>query len=110
MEILWKIDNLEVKPQIDGFQNVVWTVHWRVFAKEGDVSASIYGSSTLTFDPTTATDFVNYDDLTENQVIDWVKTSMGPESVQSVEAAAAAELNRNLNPPTVTKPLPWMNL
>lgn len=107
MEILWKVDNLEVKPEIDSFQNVVWTVHWRVFAKEGDVTSSVYGSRNLTFDPTTATNFINYDNLTQSQVIDWVKTSMGSDEVENIESAAVSELNRVLNPPIVTKPLPW---
>lgn len=106
MNITWKIDSLEIKPQIESFQDVIYTAHWRVYARDGDVVTSVYGSVTFPFD-SSSTNFIPYEELSEETVIKWVKNTMGIDQVESIENNAVYNLQQLMEPPTVTKPLPW---
>lgn len=106
INVSWTVDSIEVKPVVGSHENVVYNVQWRVIAREEHHVASSYGSVNLAFseeDP-----FIPYEDLTEEQVINWVKQTLGPETVQSIENSATAELEKIKNPPTIMKPLPWV--
>ena len=51
--------------------------------------------------------FTPFADLTEDQVLGWVKTAMGDETVLAHEAAGVQQIEDKKNPPVVTPPLPW---
>lgn len=98
----WTISQLE-RSLPDG---VVMTAHWRVSDSDGAASGTVYG--TISFpskDPSDPT-FVPYDQLTEAQVIDWVKDAMGAEQVAAHEASVAAQIDRQKNP-TSAAGVPW---
>lgn len=98
----WSISQLD-RTLPDG---VVYTAHWRVSKTDGDASASVYG--TISFpakDPSDPT-FVPYDQLTEAQVMDWVKDAMGAEQVAAHEASVAAQIDKQKNPTTAAG-VPW---
>ena len=100
----WKVDNIEVKPQVDGLTDVVYNVHWRVYAQESDTVISIYGVIQVS-PPTNG--FIPFEDLDEATVLDWVYAEMGADTVQATEANALAQLAAVLAPAVVNKPLPW---
>lgn len=98
----WTISQLD-RTLPDG---VVLTAHWRVTSVDGDHSGTVYG--TISFpakDPSDPT-FVPYDQLTEAQVIDWVKDEMGAEQVAAHEASVAAQIHAQQNP-TSAAGVPW---
>lgn len=100
--VIWKIENMVVKPQ-DGLHNdVVVTAVWRCTAVDGDYSASNYGSMGFA---SPSDDFIAYPDLTEDTVLGWIWAN-GVDKAE-VEANVARELNAQINPPVVSKPLPW---
>ncbi len=105
--ITWSIAALDAAATLNGFDDVVRTVHWRVLATEGAYTAEAYGS-TLVNEPTVGQPgFVEFDLLTEANVVQWVKDVMGTEEVAAIEANLQAEIDFNLNPPVVSKVLPW---
>jgi len=59
--------------------------------------------------PWSSVDFVEYDDLTEDVVIGWVKTILGEDKVKTMEDNIAAQINAQENPPAATKGsgVPW---
>lgn len=101
----WKIQQLDCYPEVDDETDVVFTIHWRLNGKDGNYEGSVYGTQGVTVDPDAP--FTPYADLTETQVIGWLKDALGEEQVVSFEAAVAEQIANQKNPPVVTPPLPW---
>ena len=70
-----KVDVSQLERHLPG--GVLCTAHWNASKTDGDYTASAYGSLGLPAkDPSDPT-FVPYDQITEAQVIKWVKKAMG---------------------------------
>lgn len=98
----WLVDSLESAPSQDGLTDVVKTVHWRLNAVDGDHSASVYGSASM--DAPSGDTFTAYADLTQDQVVEWVKAKV---EVSELEANLAGQIDKLQNPDVVTKAAPW---
>lgn len=92
----WTIETLDRRTS-DGF---VTTAHWRATAVDGDYSASVY--STCSWPDGQPT--IPYDNLTEQEVLEWVWAS-GVDK-DATEVALAAQIEALKNPPTATG-TPW---
>lgn len=108
VEYTWGVAQMDCYPEADGESDVVFTVHWVLSATDGTYSAGAYGTSGFSVDPDEP--FTPYADLTLDQVIGWVKNSMGDEQVSSLEVNLANQIEAQVIPPVVTPPLPWGNL
>lgn len=86
----------------------VTTAHWRVSKTQGDHTGTVYGTISLphkdSHDPT----FIPYQNLTEVDVVQWVKEEMGADTVAAHEAAVQAQIDAQLNP-THASGLPWQS-
>lgn len=79
-------------------------VHWSAVLTENGASASAYGSVTLsTADPE---DFIPYDELTQEEVINWVFEALGPDRVVSIQEGLYDQVQNELNPQDALG-LPW---
>jgi hypothetical protein len=94
MEITWNISQLD-RNTADGF---VTTAHWTVSATDEDFSASSYGS--CGFDGELITP---YEDLTKEQVLEWVWEKVNKEET---EASLASQIEGQKNPVTASG-IPW---
>lgn len=92
----WDIVNLDRKTA-DGF---VFTAHYTVSAVDGEFTASTYGTVGYTQEDKS---YIPFADLTKEQVIGWVKDSLGQETV---EEALAAQIEAQKNPVSESG-LPW---
>lgn len=101
----WTVVQMDAYPEYEGQTDVVFTVHWVLSGVEGNYQGSVYGSVGLTLDPEAT--FTPYADLTEAQVVGWVKDALGEEQVAGYEDNVAAQIDALVNPPVVTPPLPW---
>lgn len=97
----WQITQLDRKTS-DGF---VLVAHWQCVDTDGDYSGRVYNTQSFEFNPDEP-GFIPYDDLTEAEVIGWVQTALGEEGVAATEAAVAAQIEAQKNPPISTG-LPW---
>lgn len=95
MQTTWKITNLD--RTADG--GLVTCAHYDVTAIDGEFSASVYGTVALERGET----FIDFDKLTEKDVISWVKAKLDP---AAVEQALAAQIEAQKNPPIV-QGVPW---
>ena len=94
----WRIANLE-RETADGY---VFTAHYTVDVKDDTYSAGAYGS--IGFErPET---LIPYADLTEEQVIGWVKEALGSDKVLEIGQALLAQLDEQRQP-TKAAGLPW---
>ena len=96
MNITYTIAQLD-RQTIDG---LVTTAHYRVDAVYGDYSVGIYGSVGFERGDT----FTAYEELTESQVIAWVKEKL---DVEVMEASLAAQIEDKKKPVTATG-VPWV--
>ena len=103
----WKVSNLE-RNVADGR---VTTVHYIVNALSDTVdpnsesggfySAGAYGALNFNGDVTT-----QFENLTEEVVVGWVKDQFGEEKVAEIEAALQAQIDERVAP-TKAAGLPW---
>ena len=101
----WKIEQLECYPEKSGVEDVVFTVHWRLNAVDGEYASTVYGSIGLELDEDA--EYTPYPDLTKDQVIGWVKSALGEEQVAKYEENVVTQIEQQKNPPVVRPPLPW---
>ena len=102
----WSIVNLERKLP-DGNtppEGQVYTAHWTVNLEDQGESAGAYGS--VGFGDPDPGNYTPFDQLTEDQVIGWVKSALGDEQVVSIETALADQIQQKLNP-TSAAGVPW---
>ncbi len=107
--ITWIIQSIECLKEVDLYTDVVYTIWWQISAVNGNYVASMQGSQTVTFDPTVpGYQFIPYDQLDEQTVLNWTKSAMGQATVDENEAAALLQLDQKMQSPTEFKPLPWI--
>ena len=100
MAVTWNISTLERNTD-----NGVVVAHWRASDVDGDHSGSSYGTCGFTPDAE-ADGYVDYDSLVEEDVIGWVKDSMGEEAVTGVEDSIAAQI-ADSKAPAISVGTPW---
>jgi hypothetical protein len=95
MEITYTIDNLDRQTS----DNLVVTAHWRVSAVDGEHTAGAYGSVGFT----RGDSFTPFEELTQEQVIAWVKEQLDVEQIETALAQIIAEQKQ----PTKVSGTPW---
>ena len=98
----WVVSQLDTAPSEDSLTDVVKTVHYRYQAEDGQYSAEVYG--TMACATPSETDFTAYDDLTYEQVCEWLEAGL---DVQALETNLEAQIKYQKNPPIINLPLPW---
>lgn len=80
----------------------ITTAHWECVATDSDSSARVYGSESLSPDPSSP-DFIAYENVTEADILNWV---YGQLDKASMEANLAAFIEARKNPITAIG-TPW---
>jgi len=102
MTIIWIIERLLVRKVEGSLTDVVITADWRCNGTQDQYSGTCYGS--CSFQPPSG-EFTPYEDLTEQQVLDWCYANGVDQA--AIEANVTAQIENQINPPVVTLPLPW---
>lgn len=108
MTLTWNITQLNAYPEKDGLTDVVFTVHWILTAKDGDYNSSVYGSIGVELNHEEP--YTPYADLTLDQIIGWVKSSLGEEQVTEYENGVSSIIEKQKNPTVINPPLPWVSI
>jgi hypothetical protein len=99
----WIIERLLVKPTEGTLTDVVITADWRCNGSQDNYSGTCYGS--CSFQPPSG-EFTPYEDLTEQQVLDWCFANGVDQA--AIEANVTAQIENQINPPVIAPPLPWV--
>ena len=97
MAVTWTISTLERNTD-DG----VVVAHWRASDADGEHVGSSYGTCGFTPD-STADGYTAYADITETQVIGWVKDDVDADAVEASIAAQIADSKA----PAISTGVPW---
>jgi hypothetical protein len=103
MNISWLIERLLCKPTEGSNTDVVITADWRCNGSQDQYSGTCYGS--CSFAPPSGSGFTPYEDLTEQQVLDWCFANGVDQA--AIEANVTSQIQNQINPPVVSLPLPW---
>jgi hypothetical protein len=106
----WKIDSIATLPS--PVANFAAIIQFTVLAQnetQNSIIASISDSVQFENPLTDDSSFKPYDQLTEQEVIDWVKST--PNLVENIQSTLDAQIEFQLNPPIIPEitPLPWKN-
>jgi len=96
----WNCKTVDVHPQEEGQTDVVYNVHWIVTGTDGDYSSNAIGTQIVPLSEGGA--FIPFEDLTNEIVVEWTKEAMGEETVESIEAGIASQIESLINPTSVT--------
>ena len=99
----WIIERLLCKPTEGSLTDVVITADWRCNGSQDNYSGTCYGSTS--FAPPSGS-FTPYDQLTEQQVLDWCFANGVDQA--AIQANVTQQINDQINPPVIAPPLPWL--
>jgi hypothetical protein len=103
----WHITELVTYPEYEGKTDVVQAVHWILTGDDGQGHTATINQAhgvSLEFGET----FTAYNQLTEDQVLQWLFAAMTPEVVAMHEAEVAQLITDQVSAPVVPN-LPWGN-
>lgn len=103
---IWTVLNMEVYSQLDDKSDVVYAVRWKCEAEE-ITESRVYStnSNDIAFISTADLEtFVDYQSLTQEQVLGWVYSVIDK---QAVEANLAVQIEDMKEPAVQVLPLPW---
>ncbi len=94
----WNFNPLECYPTESGHSDVVFNVHWQLYATTGSYNAGSIGTQMV--GPLGTGSFTPFEDLTKEQVQGWVVDAMGTGSVEAMYANLATQIENQITPPT----------
>jgi hypothetical protein len=103
----WNCKTVDTRPTDGGKNNVVYNVHWRVTGtlddggEESHHTYTAIGAQELS--SSDATDFVEFEDITISQIVEWTKEAIGEEGVVNIENNIQAAIEESKNPTSVTR-------
>jgi hypothetical protein len=102
----WTISALDCKVKEGTLENVVNVVHWRLSASNDNFTAETYSATAM---PSPSGDnFTTYNDLTKEQVVQWLETILDLELIE-IKNRLIDNLFLLENPIQVTPQLPFNN-
>ena len=103
----WDCKTVDAYPLVGEDPDVVYNVHWIVTGVSDQLDpqgnpyqARSIGTQALSTDD--ITDFIPFEDLTNEIVVEWTKGAMGEEEVVSIEASIQSQINSLITPASVT--------
>ncbi len=105
----WNFNPLECYPTESGQTDVVFNVHWQLYATTGSYTAGSIGTQMV--GPLGTGSFTPFEDLTKEQVQGWVVNAINAYDTGSVDrmyANLATQIENQINPPTINLTAPWL--
>lgn len=108
VEYNWNCRTVDVHPTEGDETNVVYNVHWAVTGTSDELDpqdepyqSNSVGTQIVTYDP--ESEFIPFDELTNEIVVAWTKDAMGEELVSNIEGTLLQEIESKINPTSITK-------
>lgn len=106
----WKVSDLDTIPSktLGGveYTDLVATVHWRLHGTDGTHEAEVYGAVELDTSAVDSGSFVQFDDITGENLATWAVAAMnagGEGSADKQKAKVAARIAELANPQKISK-------
>ena len=103
----WNCRTVDCYPEQNNEADVVYNVHWIVTGTSDQTdpqgmpwAATNIGTQVL--DTSQITNFIPFDQLTNDEIVAWTKGAMGDEQVASIEASIQSQIDSLITPTSVT--------
>lgn len=107
----WSVNAMECYPEKNGYTDVVFTIHWSLSGikihNEKPFGTNCYGTVGVELNDDSV--YTPYEELTKEQVTEWIIAALGEEQVNNYYNSLANQIEKMINPPSVSLPLPWAN-
>lgn len=105
MNIEWRVLSMNCFANQDGLTDVVYEINWLCYATDGTYDGATQGFVVVEYNPDAP--YTPFNELTQDQVLVWVKNALGEIAVSQYEAQAISYAEEKASPKIVTPPLPW---
>lgn len=104
----WKITGIKVRDVSEDKKSSVVQTYWqKIGTDENGNQGTFSGATPFTVDPNDdAGPFIPFEELTEQNVIDWIKTIVVESYEDHVNQSIQEQINQKISPVTET-PMPW---
>ena len=104
----WKVTSLKVKDVSEDRTNAIVQTYWTKTGTDEDGNQGVFsGATPFTLDPTdTSGPFIPFEQLTEEDVLDWIKSVVVGSYEDHVNSKIAEQIADKVTPTTEAK-LPW---
>jgi len=101
----WKINNLQVLQSPE--PNTVVMSNFTIIGKDDELTGSVTYAVNLL--PANQSKFIPFDQITEDQVIQWTQDALGEFRVTAMQEEVQQQIDAQKIPPPQNEPLPWSN-
>jgi len=103
----WNCRTVDAYVKKEEESDVVYNVHWIVtgFSDELNPDGNPYSSrsiGTQTLNTSEITNFIPFDQVTNEEIVAWTKSSMSEEQVKNIETGISTQIESIIHPLTVT--------
>jgi len=103
----WNCKTVDAYVEQNNEADVVYNVHWIVTGTSdvADATGGFYSSTSIgtqTLDVSEITNFIPFDQVTNEEVVEWTQEAMGEEQVTQIEASIASQIESLIHPTTIT--------
>jgi hypothetical protein len=103
----WTVNQMFCYPEAEGYQDVVFSAVWVCLGIDTinniEYSSTSYATTPVKLD--SGSPYIPYQDLTQDEVLNWIWTS-GVDK-DATEAEVDAKIQALVNPTVISPPLPW---
>ena len=97
----WDCKTIDVyEHEHNGYEQVIYNVHWQVEKEDGEFTASSYGTQSLNTE--NIENFKPFDEVTSEIVEGWTKDAIGEEQVSNIEDNLDQQIEDQKNPTSKT--------
>lgn len=109
MKYSWKIKEI-IKKDISGKKDVIFKVFWEKTGidKKGNIGTA-YGATLLNIDDLDYNEFVDYENLTEEIILDWILLTISETHDKRLNTRILNDIEKTTNPSTKVSEFPWSN-
>ena len=103
----WNCKTVDAYVEQNNEADVVYNVHWIVTGTSdvADATGGFYSSTSIgtqTLDVSEITNFIPFDQVTNEEVVEWTQEAMGEEQVTQIEASIASQIESLIHPTSIT--------
>lgn len=98
----WDCKTVDVYPSQNDNADVVYNVHWGVTGEDDKTLTTSNSIGTQVLNTESITEFIPFEDLTNDQIVEWTKATMGEDQVAAIEGSIAKQIAEKENPTSVT--------
>ena len=99
-------NSLTSYPTYEGRTDCVFQIAWVISGTDGQGhNAAAYGTTEVPYNA--ADPYIPYSNLTFDNVMEWFTEYTSPEAIAQAQTSIDEQISQQINPQTVTLPLPW---